>query len=262
MLKTLRTHLPMRARRVIRRNCTRLLTKSSYVLTRKPDVLLSNPDAEFGISFEFVVCHFLQQVHNPVFLQIGACDGRYADPLYQFITQHHWVGAVVEPQRDVFKALCETYRHESQLQFVNAAVAETNGTKKIYRVASDSAAFDGLGKALASFDRDIIISHRGVIPNIENVIEGEDVECMTLDSLLECLGYENVDILQIDTEGHDAIIVRMIDFEKLTPAIIHFEHKHLKQEDFDDCVELLVENGYRIGIGLIDTVAYNGQFRR
>lgn len=259
MLNALRTHLPRPIRRAIRRSCTRLLARSSYVLTRKPNVLLSNPDAELGITFEFVVCHLLQQVHDPVFLQIGACDGRYADPLYKFITQQHWAGAVVEPQRDVFEALCETYRHESQLQFVNAAVAETNGTRNIYRVASDAAAFNGLGMALASFDRDVILRHRAAIPNIDNVIETEDVECMTLDLLLERLGYDSVDILQIDTEGYDAKIVRMIDFEKFTPAIIHFEHKHLKREDFDGCIELLVENGYRIGIGLIDTVAYRGQ---
>lgn len=217
---------------------------------------MSRPDAELRISFDLVVCHFLQQIPNPIFLQIGACDGRYADPLYKYITQHHWAGAVVEPQRNAYKILCETYSNEHQLQFINAAVADTNGIKKIYRLACDAKAFGGLGMALASFDRKVILSHQTVIPNIADLIETESVKCITFDTLMGCLGFDHIDILQIDAEGYDANILKTIDFEKFTPTIIHFEHKHLRRKDFEDCIWLLVENGYHIGIELIDTVAY------
>jgi hypothetical protein len=74
--------------------------------------------------------------------------------------------------------------------------------------------------------------------------------------LLAETGLRHVDLLQIDVEGWDYEILKMVDFTRMKPAIINYEHAHLNPDDWDAAVGLLVRNGYRVGIGQYDTVAY------
>ena len=68
---------------------------------------------------------------------------------------------------------------------------------------------------------------------------------------------KTIDLLQIDVEGYDYEIIKMIDFERVKPLIIHFEHGHLPIEQFEECLEVLIKQGYAISVedgG--DTTAY------
>ena len=43
------------------------------------------------------------------FIQVGANDGEYADPLHSFIVNYPWHGILVEPQPDIFARLRKNY---------------------------------------------------------------------------------------------------------------------------------------------------------
>ena len=65
----------------------------------------------------------------------------------------------------------------------------------------------------------------------EHQIEPEEVEACTLMEAIESCKITSLDLLQIDTEGFDFEIIKMLDFKKLTPLVIHYEHIHLSNKD-------------------------------
>jgi hypothetical protein len=58
------------------------------------------------------------------FVEIGANDGKFADPLYPLVTSRGWHGLLVEPVGDVFQLLLESYPTQQypHLRFEQAAV--------------------------------------------------------------------------------------------------------------------------------------------
>ncbi|MCU1247627.1 MAG: hypothetical protein JWQ49_656 [Edaphobacter sp.] len=66
------------------------------------------------------------------FVQIGANNGLTDDPILQFVTKYHWHGVLVEPQPQVFQQLLKNYEQEKQPTFENAAIADQNGTARLF----------------------------------------------------------------------------------------------------------------------------------
>jgi hypothetical protein len=71
------------------------------------------------------------------------------------------------------------------------------------------------------------------------------VDCITFDSVFEHLPEGELDLLQIDTEGADGLIRSLFPFERIKPAIVHWEIKHLSLREREDCLGLLASHGYR-----------------
>ena len=65
-----------------------------------------------------------------------------------------------------------------------------------------------------------------------------------------------MDLLQIDAEGYDSELLRLFDLPRRKPAIVRFEHTHLSRPDYESCLTLLIDLGYRIAIYGGDTLAY------
>ena len=64
--------------------------------------------------------------------------------------------------------------------------------------------------------------------------------------MLALNGNPRVDVYLIDTEGHDAKIVRQIDLEAAPPALIIYEHEHLEYGERESCMDRLLCAGYRV----------------
>src|SRR5690606_19248871 len=75
------------------------------------------------------------------------------------------------------------------------------------------------------------------------VIE-ESVPCLTLPDLLEKYSIHEIDVLQIDAEGHDYHILKQLDFSQHHPCIINFEVVNLPQADQEAAKRLLNDQGY------------------
>lgn len=236
-----------------------VLSKYDYEVVRKPGVLRRFPSAELAVSLDFVLADYLRKTSDVTFVQIGGFDGRSGDPLFPYVTKFHWKGLVVEPQPDAFESLRANYAGEPQVVLENVAVAERKGTRTLWRIRRGVEGLPSWAPQLASFDRDTVARHKAQIPNIEELIEGKEVRCETLDALLVKSGLQKIDILQIDVEGYDFEIVKLIDFKRHKPSIIRYEHAHLNLDDREACLELLVGHGYKIGIEQYDTIAYATQ---
>ena len=99
--------------------------------------------------------------------------------------------------------------------------------------------------ALASFDKDVILKHDAEIPGIADMIREVSVECVPFDRVLERLPEGELDLLQIDTEGADAFILSLFPFDRIRPAIVHWEVRHLSFQEREECLEMLAGHGYR-----------------
>jgi len=185
-------------------------------------------------------------------VQIGANDGVTYDPLRRFIVKYGFRGVLVEPQPDAFARLQKNYADLPGIAFEQAAIAETDGEKPLYRFKPGPGVPDWAG-CLASFSRATVV---GNFHNVKGEVETIPVPTLTFASLCRKHGLQHVDLLQIDTEGFDDRILKMIDFSALKPTIIEFEHGFLSATAREECVQLLSDQGYKVTNNGTDTVAY------
>ncbi len=187
------------------------------------------------------------------FVQIGANDGILFDNLYYFVTEHHCRGLVVEPLQDYFERLSLNYKHYPAIKPVKVAMHPTERKCTLHRVNPASLALlPNWTAGIASFDP----GHHAKLAMPAEHMLAEEVECMPLMELLRTHGIDALDLLQIDTEGFDAEVIRMIDFDTVTPTIIKYESVSLSPADSADVRARLGARGYRLFVEGGDTIAY------
>jgi FkbM family methyltransferase len=183
------------------------------------------------------------------FVEIGANAGDHHDHLRPHILERQWRGLMVEPVPYVFDRLVRNYGHIGRVTLVNAAVGSQDGERPFFHLreaAPDERHrlphwYDGIG----SFSREAILSHRPQLPDIDSRLVETTVPTLSFESLCRDHGVERVDLLAIDTEGHDFEILRSIDLDRRRPAIVVYEHFHLAPADRAACAALLRSHGYR-----------------
>ena len=103
----------------------------------------------------------------------------------------------------------------------------------------------------------MVLRHQELVPGLEDLIETEEIKCITFQDLIEECRIDHVDLLKVDAEGFDAEIIRLFPFHLIRPYIVHFERKHLSDLELTGCLERLVSCGYKFANdGDEDMVAY------
>lgn len=207
-----------------------------------------------------LICEYLNLIiekynHKDFFfIEIGAHDGVYIDPIYRFVTKHGWRGILVEPVPYLFKKLMQNYTGYTGLTFENAAISNTDDEREFYYLQKviDGKDLSGVG----SFDKDSWLKKKRKrcrnaeekkwwIENVRPHFEKIYVPCLSYQSLLEKHSVKRLDLLQIDVEGYDFDIIKQIDFNNVRPQIIHYEHSHLGL-DTEASWNFLQEHGYEL----------------
>ena len=223
--------------------------------------LIRNRNKNIDIDFDFVLADYLLgrgKKRGVKIIQIGAYDGCTSDELYPYIKNFEWNGLLVEPQKKYFKRLKKTYEGESGINFLQAAVAHNRGRKTLYTIKNpESEGMPPIAPRIASFDKKTILSHKDKIPNIESKIKETKVKSLPLMDMIEEYSIKDVEILQIDVEGFDSEVIKMIDFSKIYPSIVRFEHKHLSRKEHSSAIKKLLKNGYDVAEEPGNTIAYN-----
>lgn len=186
------------------------------------------------------------------FVQVGANDGILFDNLYEFVTEHRCRGLVIEPLTDYFERLSLNYRYYPRVTPLRLALHPTQSSCRLYRVdPMRLAEHPHWAAGIAS----VLPNHHRRFDGMSEHIVHEDVPARPLMPLLEEHRINRLDLLQIDTEGFDAEIIRMIDFERLQPAIIKYEHVGLDEVERARTRDLLLRWNYRLFHEGGDTVA-------
>jgi FkbM family methyltransferase len=196
---------------------------------------------------------------NFTFLQIGSNDGFRDDPLNYFVKNCECTGVLVEPVLYLFNRLKQTYSDKKNLFFENVAVSDINSTKEFYCMKENNdPKLPKWYNGLSSFKLDVILKHKASIPRIEEHIVKIQVPTATVSHLLTKYNFNSIDIIHIDAEGYDFEIIKTIDFDKIHPDILQFEHKHLSKNDFNECLKHLNKYDYVfLQNSMNDTLCYS-----
>lgn len=178
------------------------------------------------------------------FLQIGANDGDQSDPICQFVKRYKWRGILVEPVPQYFEALKINYAHLSGLVFENIAISDSPEPKKFYYLDDSDSTLPDWARGLGSFYEEEVVSAEMPGKNTRDYLRNIEVPCLSLDALLQKHNYPQVDLLMIDTQGFDGKIIKQINFAKLKPKVIVFEHHLLSPIEKQECRLLLENQGY------------------
>ena len=207
------------------------------------------------VDFEAVLLSYLAGRQDFFFVQIGAHEGQAGDPLTDLVITRGLRGVLVEPQPDIFSKLCNNYKQHSQLQFEQAAIAPADGTVAFYRVDPEfwrrNALNPGSDSEISSLDPQQIRFHvelfggKALAAREAEYLIAEQVPALTLKTLLSKHRVERYDLLQIDAEGFDYEILKMIDWNS-APPLIQWETVHLKVADRLAAWDLVRSHGYRL----------------
>ncbi len=196
---------------------------------------------------------------NIKFIQIGANDGISFDPVYKYVQEYNWSGILIEPLKPYFEELKKNYDKfkNRQLHFENCAISDKAGMDTMYFIANLSGKEKDyeILKAIGSFDKKHLLKYIENRKNLE--VKAVEITVNTLDDIIEKYHYHDFNILVIDTEGHDFKIIRSLDFEKVHPDVIIYEHIHLNEGDKNMCSGLLNSKRYRLVEDGINTIAYH-----
>jgi len=137
------------------------------------------------------------------FVQIGANNGLTDDPIRQFVTKYHWHGVLVEPQPQVFQQLLKNYEVEKQLAFENAAIADKDGTVRLFVADHRDETADLT--VFASLKKDALI--RGLdnpkAAGVQVQVHEVEVPALSVQTLLAKHRITKIDLLLTDVQGYD-----------------------------------------------------------
>lgn len=191
--------------------------------------------------------------HDDVQLvQVGANDGVHTDPLHRWIVRFGWRALLVEPMPEPFAALRAEHGARSNVALANVAVSDRDGTRTMW---SHPSGRHGVSTFLP--ERNILRHERDLV--------AVEVECRTFARLLAEHSIDRVDVLQIDTEGYDFEILKLVDLDSCRPAVIHLEFYLLPLDERLELMDLLDRHGYawrRVGADLlaVDTERFTVPF--
>lgn len=233
------------ARRALAREPSPATRWNAGLRLLRAQVRLERGEAFGRIEGERIVALFAETFPDAFLVQIGANDGTTGDPLVQWFPRTRWRALLVEPIGHLAAALRQLHASRSQVVVERAAISDTDGHARIYRIAHEPGRSPVWHQLLATFDRDVLLKHRAAIPDLESLIVEETVETLTVATLLARHQVERIDLLVIDTEGHDFRILRQFDFGRVRPVLIIFEHQHLRADEKAVALSLLRRHGYR-----------------
>lgn len=197
------------------------------------------------------------------FLQIGAMDGLYSDPIQRMVKRHHWHGLLVEPMPHYFQRLQHNYHGHPGLQFANVAIGKTTGMQDFYYIDPEAILkhdlpewTQGISSLLDSHipsqERFFKLWHK---ENISQYVSQTQVKTLTLPMLLEEYKLPPIDLLQIDAEGYDLLILLQWDFKAHKPSIINLEFARLSESEKKTTTDTLLKHDYMISLQGLDVLA-------
>lgn len=176
---------------------------------------------------------------------VGANNGDLKDFLTPHLSRSNVSAVLVEPVAHLFGELEQRFGAAANLRFENSAIGPRNCRKTIYRLGER----EGLpewSRGLGSFNRDVILGHENQVADLRKYVIPEKVNCITFNKLMEKHGLQVVNVLQVDTEGHDYEIMKSLDFNKVRPDVIIAEYLHITFYQYFALVTLLMDNNYRV----------------
>ncbi|MEO1640127.1 MAG: FkbM family methyltransferase [Pseudomonadota bacterium] len=191
------------------------------------------------------------------YVQVGANNGKLADPLFQHTAAGAFSAILIEPSPRYFTSLANRYARNDDVVTINVGIADEEGEMTLYQLAPEyEEAFPGWARGCASMIREELVqalSKTG--PVKDEMVLATPVPVVRLDRILEEHEALEAEMLVIDVEGFEANVFRSVDLSIFRPHVILFEYTHLKDEDATAIHAQLNAAHYRMWVMRSDIVA-------
>jgi FkbM family methyltransferase len=164
---------------------------------------------------------------NKTVIQIGSHVGDTRnDPIFNLVDESTKL-VLVEPIPYLFQQLKKNYTNRfpnnRNIIFINKAVSDFIGEIEMTFPSerNDFSQFPFWASQLGSVDPQHALGH---IDNL--IVDKIFVKTTTINDIIKQYNISHVDLLHIDTEGHEYTILMNYNF-KIKPKKILFEHKHI-----------------------------------
>jgi len=221
-----------------RKNAFQALLRRHGIELRKAPARFE-PIPVFTLAVEALMARRGDGLH---FVQVGANDGVFSDPLRKYLLSHGWHGVLVEPQPLVFERLKVNYAAcADRLIFENLAIS----TQPSLTLHLPPPASDGRGMEYAE---SVVSTHARLIANQigrrEDQLRKFVVPAMTLDLLFAKHGIDALDLLQIDAEGYGWQVLQTLNLATTMPTLIQLETGLMARQDLSAMAGRLQNCGY------------------
>jgi len=201
---------------------------------------------------------------KPIIFDIGSNKGQTIDfflKIYKNCTIYGF-----EPNQRLYLLLLEKYKYNSNIKLFNCGISAENG-KLLFRetVMDESSTFEELNynsKYLETKSKVLGVKK-------ENIIKSSyDVDVINLNDFISSEALDRIDIIKIDTEGHEYKCLRGLFKSKLNSLIVFIQLEHHEDDMYlnntsKDLIEdILKINNYQMhkkikhGFGNFDEMIY------
>jgi len=217
----------------------------------------------------------LLEENRPIHVvQLGAYVGNSNnDPLFSLLRHRLQQGdsclIAVEPVRAHFQQLCENYEGIPGVHLVNAAISDHAGTATFYRLGVDPVQYGfpewvaQLGSLKQSRMRELwegFENERNIQAfYLEHLVE-DQVQCLTLNDLVQEHDLDRIDLLQLDVEGYEYEILKAPDYPEIPIRFVNYESV-LLQQNKHATKRLMRRRGYHCIDHHLDTFCWKREDR-
>ncbi len=168
------------------------------------------------------------------FIDIGAHDGISFSNTYFFEKNLEWKGICIEPNPDIFNKLIQN-RTASCLQL---GISSKNEKQKFLKGSGYMIEmYSGILSTIDERHRQRIEKEITQFGGNINIIE---IECKTLQNILDRYQIKYIDFISIDVEGGEEEVIKSIDFDSVIIAVIVIENNFNNKE----VGHYLIKRGY------------------
>jgi FkbM family methyltransferase len=211
--------------------------------------------------FEVFLEYFILAQGKGSILQVGANDGVRADPVSGLIRKYDLDAVLIEPLPDMFEDLQKNYLGCANVRFENVAISTKDGTAALFRIKRDCNSVPDWAHGIASFDKNHLLRLANA-PDVADrksfgeAIEPVSVPVTTVSTIVERHPeLQRMLALQIDTEGHDFVVIQSAMAAGCRPTLIHYEDRSLSLADQRACRAMLMDLGYGFVSEIGDAIA-------
>jgi FkbM family methyltransferase len=209
-------------------------------------------------SLQELIDKYSKAIPGLTVVQVGANDGFNHDPLVKFIKRDKWKGVLLEPQTNVYdRYLSKLHKNNFSIHVLNKALYWKDEERLLFKISFSNARW---ASGLSTFNKASLLesiesghvarcaAKEGIsLPeSLHDYIATTTISCISTETLIKQFDLHHIDLLQIDAEGYDVEIIKMMNISETKPGMIVFEHTHLTSEDLDYCFRLFDMNDYKI----------------
>ncbi|MCD5380685.1 FkbM family methyltransferase [Candidatus Gracilibacteria bacterium] len=181
------------------------------------------------LDYDFIINKLVSEKETR-FIEIGANDGISGDPLFKHVNNGGMSGIFIEPLIEQFEQLKNNYGDlVSDNKFLNIAVSSEAGELELF--------YDSKSTHTSATPQRNVLKHSKSLKSLK-------VPKKTLMQIFEEENINHLDILQIDTEGHEWEILKSFDLQKNEISVIYIEFYCLLLQERIGIMNKLNDAGY------------------